>query len=159
MQSGWDIVTKMDDVGKRTYYTGMSAVLDEENQTYFHYDHLGNTRLITDKDGNIVNRISYAAYGKPTDSSGNDLNSLSLKDFPYLFVGNSGIVYDHKTQLHNMRFRWFSSNIMRFLSPDILQDLNRYSYAGGNPVNYVDIFGLWYVYYSGGRIYARPTKN
>ena len=160
VQSGWDIMTKMDDVGKRTYYTGMSAVLDEDNQTYFHYDHLGNTRLITDKEGNIVKNISYAAYGKPTDSSGNEFNTLSLKDFPYLFVGNSGIVYDHKTQLHNMRFRWFSSKIMRFLSPDILEDINRYSYAGGNPVNYVDIFGLWDFYYAKATrgFYAIPTN-
>ena len=142
VQSGWDIVTKMDDVGKRTYYTGMSAVAGEENQTYFHYNHRGDTVLVTDSEGNTLNNFSYEAYGRPTNSEGIPINALSLKDVPNLFVGGAGIRYDTKTNLHYMRFRWFSSSQMRFISPDLLMDLNRYAYVSGNPVRFIDKLGL-----------------
>ncbi len=51
VQSGWDIVTKMDDVGKRTYYTGSSAMESEDSVKYFHYNHRGDTVLVTDSEG------------------------------------------------------------------------------------------------------------
>ncbi len=142
VQSGWDIMTKMDDVGRRTYYTGMSAVVDEDNQTYFHYNHRGDTVLVTDSEGNTLNNFSYEAYGKVTNSEGIPANNLSIKNFPNLFVGGSGIRYDTKTDLHYMRFRWFSGEQMRFISPDLLMDLNRYAYVSGNPVRYIDRLGL-----------------
>ena len=142
VQSGWDIMTKMDDVGKRTYYTGMSAVLDEDNQTYFHYNHREDTVLVTDSEGNVLNNFSYVAYGKATTSEGIPVNNLSIKNIPNLFVGASGIRYDTKTDLHYMRFRWFSPEEMRFISPDLLMDLNRYAYVEENPINKIDPSGL-----------------
>ena len=62
--------------------------------------------------------------------------------FPALFVGGAGIRYDAKTNLHYMRFRWFSPDQMRFISKDLLMDENRYAYAGGDPVNKIDFTGL-----------------
>ena len=41
-----------------------------------------------------------------------------------------------------MRFRWFSASQLRFISPDLLLFLNRYSYVSGNPITYIDFFGL-----------------
>ncbi len=210
VQSGWDIVTKMDDVGKRTYYTGMSAVSGgssvsasgsssgsssasssssssgsscstasvsgsasesasaSDSARYFHYNHRGDTVLVTDANGEILHNLNYEAYGKPTNNEGIPINTLSLSNatdpnnntystgntsgnttggsggnnLPNLFVGASGIRYDTKTNLHYMRFRWFSSSQMRFISPDLLMDLNRYAYVSGNPVNIIDILGL-----------------
>ena len=178
VQSGWDIVTKMDDVGKRTYYTGMSAlsgagsasgssaVESEDSVKYFHYNHRGDTVLVTDANGEILHNLNYEAYGKPTNNEGIPINTLSLKNatdpgnncysttsvgntsggsgnnLPNLYVGASGIRYDTKTNLHYMRFRWFSANQMRFISPDLLMDLNRYAYVSGNPVLFIDEFGL-----------------
>ncbi len=93
-------------------------------------------------EGNILNNFSYEAYGIPTNSEGIPFNSLSIKDLPNLFVGASGIRYDTKTNLHYMRFRWFSGEQMRFISADLLMDLNRYAYVSGNPVRYIDVLGL-----------------
>ena len=182
----------MDDVGKRTYYTGMSAVSGgssasgssasesasaSDSARYFHYNHRGDTVLVTDANGEILHNLNYEAYGKPTNNEGIPINPLSLSNItapnsssnitggsgannlPNLFVGASGIRYDTKTNLHYMRFRWFSGEQMRFISADLLMDLNRYAYVSGNPVNYVDIFGLWKVYFAGGRIYAVPTRK
>ncbi len=167
VQSGWDIVTKMDDVGKRTYYTGMSAVSGgssasgssasesaSDSARYFHYNHRGDTVLVTNANGEIIHNLNYEAYGKPTNNEGIPINNLSLanstsptgsasgNNLPNLYVGASGIRYDTKTNLHYMRFRWFSSSQMRFISPDLLMDLNRYAYVSGNPVNIIDILGL-----------------
>ena len=146
VQSGWDIITKTDDVGKRTYYTGSSAVESEESAKYFHYNHRGDTVLVTDSEGNTLNNFSYEAYGKVTNSEGIPVNSLTVKDIPNLFVGASGIRYDTKTNLHYMRFRWFSVSQLRFISPDLLMDLNRYAYVSGNPVSFIDPLGLYFVY-------------
>ena len=171
VQSGWDIVTKMDDVGKRTYYTGMSAVSggssvsasgsssgssaveSEDSVKYFHYNHRGDTVLVTDANGEILHNLNYEAYGKPTNNEGIPINPLTLKNttaptsgsnnLPNLFVGASGIRYDTKTNLHYMRFRWFSGEQMRFISPDLIMGINRYSYVSGNPVKYFDPMGLW----------------
>ena len=158
VQSGWDIVTEMDDLGKRTYYTGSSAVEDKDSVKYFHYNHRGDTALVTDSEGNLLNNFTYEAYGKPTTNEGTPITNLTLKNstdpnnnsnnstnsnnLPNLFVGASGIRYDTKTNLHYMRFRWFSPDQMRFISPDLLMDLNRYAYVSGNPIKYIDVLGL-----------------
>ena len=160
VQSGWDIMTKTDDLGKRTYYTGSSAIEDRESVKYFHYNHRGDTVLVTDADGEIIHNLNYEAYGKPTNNEGIPINTLSLSNItapnpgsnttsdsggnnlPNLFVGASGIKYDTKTNLHYMRFRWFSASQLRFISPDLLMDLNRYAYVSGNPVRFIDPLGL-----------------
>ncbi len=163
VQSGWDIMTKTDDLGKRTYYTGSSAIEDRESVKYFHYNHRGDTVLVTDADGEIIHNLNYEAYGKPTNNEGIPINTLSLtnatdpnnntystgntsggsgNNLPNLYVGASGIRYDTKTNLHYMRFRWFSGEQMRFISPDLLMDLNRYAYVSGNPLNRIDPMGL-----------------
>ncbi len=143
VQSGWDIMTKTDDLGKRTYYTGSSAIEDRESVKYFHYNHRGDTVLVTDANGEILHNLNYEAYGKPTNNEGIPFNNLSIKDLPNLYVGASGIRYDTKTNLHYMRFRWFSAEQMRFISLDPLIVINRYVYTGNNPINYIDPMGLW----------------
>ena len=177
VQSGWDIMTKMDDVGKRTYYTGSSAVESEDSVKYFHYNHRGDTVLLTNANGEILHNLNYEAYGRPTNNEGIPINTLSLSNItapnsssnitggsgnnlPNLFVGASGIRYDTKTNLHYMRFRWFSGEQMRFISADLLMDLNRYAYVSGNPVNYFDPMGLWkYGIKDNGHVIIIPEKG
>ena len=80
-------------------------------------------------------------YTKVTEHIGN-----SFVIFGY--NGRDGVVTD-KNGLIYMRARYYSPEMKRFVNADILHgtisdstSLNRYSYVNGNPVSFVDPFGL-----------------
>ncbi|WP_172423149.1 polymorphic toxin type 50 domain-containing protein [Paenibacillus larvae] len=67
---------------------------------------------------------------------------------PFLYNGRDGVVTDDNG-LYCMRARYYNPDIKRFINRDVLtgsisvgQTLNRYAYVNGNPVSYVDPFGL-----------------
>ncbi|MEV2908007.1 RHS repeat-associated core domain-containing protein [Paenibacillus larvae] len=67
---------------------------------------------------------------------------------PFLYNGRDGVVTDDNG-LYYMRARYYNPDIKRFINRDVLtgsisvgQSLNRYAYVNGNPVSYVDPFGL-----------------
>ena len=70
---------------------------------YYHTDHLGSTRLVTDEQGNVVSEVQYKAFGK-TDEEEED----------YLFTGkerdSSGLYY--------YGARYYDPEIGRFISRD-----------------------------------------
>ncbi|MCE1248193.1 MAG: hypothetical protein LWY06_16255 [Firmicutes bacterium] len=142
VQSGWNIMTEQDTEGRRTYYTGSSAVKDNSSdRTYFLFNHRGDTVLVSDQSGSILNELYYEAYGKVTNQTGTPINPTLSSSLPPLFVGAYGIRYDRKTELSYMRFRWYNSGFCRFLNSDVLQQLNKYSYTVNNPIVYIDILG------------------
>ena len=64
------------------------------------------------------------------------------------YNGRDGVVTDRNGLLY-MRARYYSPEMRRFINADILHgeisdstSLNRYSYVNGNPVSFVDPFGL-----------------
>ena len=66
----------------------------------------------------------------------------------FLYNGRDGVQTD-LTGLYYMRARYYNPEIKRFINQDVLlggiedsTSLNRYSYVNGNPVNYIDPFGL-----------------
>ncbi|MCY9748042.1 pre-toxin TG domain-containing protein, partial [Paenibacillus larvae] len=67
---------------------------------------------------------------------------------PFLYNGRDGVVTDDNG-LYYMRARYYNPDIKRFINRDVLtgsisvgQTLNRYAYVNGNPVSYIDPFGL-----------------
>ena len=65
------------------------------------------------------------------------------------YNGRDGVVTD-KNGLIYMRARYYSPDMRRFVNADIVAGeisnavtLNRFAYANGNPVSFVDPFGLW----------------
>ncbi|MFA5354072.1 MAG: RHS repeat-associated core domain-containing protein, partial [Thermodesulfovibrionales bacterium] len=104
---------------------------------YYHTDHLGSTGVITDQEGVKVQEIYYFPYGKVRANTG----SVT----PYKYTGQEE---DAETGLDYYNARFYDPNLGRFITADTIvpdpsdpQDLNRYSYCGNNPVNYVDPTG------------------
>ena len=125
------------------YVYGLGLIGEEkcgEFKTY-HFDYRGSTVAITDECGNITDTFKYDAYGKLTSHSGS-----SFVIFGY--NGRDGVVTDRNGLMY-MRARYYSPNMRRFVNADVISGeisnaitLNRYAYANGNPVSYVDPFGL-----------------
>lgn len=113
-----------------------------ENSEYwlYHYDNVGSTTAITDETGKIRFTYAYDTFGK--------LISGSFGDVEFLYNGQYGVASDDNG-LYYMRARYYNINILRFINQDILigsidrsQSLNRYAYVEGNPISFLDPFGL-----------------
>jgi len=107
----------------------------------YHYDYRGNTVAFSNGSGSVSGTVSYGPYGEIASRSG-DSDSI------FLHGGLWGIITDPQTELQYMRFRWYAPQLKRFLSKDThiggIADpasLNRYGYAGANPVSFNDPTG------------------
>lgn len=112
---------------------------------YFHTDHLGSIDTITDESGNVVQRLSYDAFGKRRNTDWTDatttISSLTTRGFTHHEM-------DDEVGLINMNAREYDPVLGRFITPDTIvqtpfssQGLNRYSYANNNPLSYWDPTG------------------
>ncbi len=125
------------------YLHGLGLVCEYDNldvRTY-HFDYRGSTVAITDMSGNIIDTFEYDTYGKMVSHTGST-------DTPYQYNGRDGVMTDPNGLLY-MRARYYSPDMRRFISADILPGgidnavtLNRYAYANANPVTNIDPFGL-----------------
>ena len=105
---------------------------------YYHYDGLGSTRALTDATEAITDTYTYDAFGNLIRSTGTTPNN-------YLYTGEQ---YDPNIGFYYLRARYMNPENGRFLTIDpfagYLQfpiTLNKYLYAGVNPVNYTDPSG------------------
>ena len=136
---------------------GMNKVSNETGTIFYHTDHLGSVRLITDQNGNIVDSSITDAYGNPLPREtanpntppGSPKNKGAKMLSEFNFIGTHGIRYVEKVKLHNMRARWYKGKISRFNSPDPFKRSNliysavNYLYSDNNPIRYFDIHGLF----------------
>jgi len=102
--------------------------------TYYHLDHLGSPRILTDAAGVRVQGQHFLPFGEeaPVEAG---LNSRK-------FTGHER---DSETGLDYMMARYYEAPLGRFLSVDPVngaprnpQSWNRYSYVNNNPLNLVD---------------------
>jgi len=98
----------------------------------FHFKSFGSVRFMSDEGGNVVQEYVYDGWGNLVSSSG----SVSQ---PYEFVGREG--YYREGELYLLGQRWYDSSAGRFISRDIIFNLNLYIYALNSPINYIDPFG------------------
>ncbi len=107
------------------------------NLTFYHHDHLGTTRYITNENGEILHTTDTLAYGEElTAPYEND------KDEVMNTITYTGHEKDYETGLTYMLARYYSQGYGRFLSPDPGYDYdqldpmswNLYSYVRGNPI-------------------------
>jgi RHS repeat-associated protein len=109
---------------------------------YYHTDANGSVTSITDKDGNLVERVTYDIYGMPT------FWNLAGNVIPKSLIGNNilfqGREYDEETNLYYYRARYYDPIMGRFLQADPMgyQDsMNLYQAFNMNGVNFVDPMG------------------
>jgi len=107
------------------------------NTLTYHYDYRGSTITLTADNGIVVDRFEYSLYATLTYRVGAD-------DTPFLFNGRYGVQTDPNGLLY-MRARYYNPYLCRFINPDpsgFAGGLNFFTYANGNPVSYLDPFGL-----------------
>ena len=109
---------------------------------YLHKDHLGSITTITDTLGNIVQELSYDAWGNlrnPTTWNG------SFTGTPLIDRGFTSHEHLYDFGLINMNGRMYDPVMSSFLSvdsyvqdPENSQNFNRYAYCFNNPLRYTD---------------------
>lgn len=118
---------------------------------YLHRDHLGSIVLITDIDGNAVEKRQFDAWGNIvalTDGNGSPLTAFVITDRGY--TGHEHLL---NVGLINMNGRLYDPKLHRFVSPDNhvqdpfnTQNFNRYGYVMNNPLIMSDPSGeLWFI--------------
>ena len=127
--------------GVKTYYIYGLGLLYEANATgetkTYHFDQVGSTIARTDDAGKLIGQADYSAYGITFWKTG-DMAT------PFLYNGQAGVQTDSNGLL-NMRARYYSPYLMRFLNADpsgFSGGSNWFAYADGNPISKNDPFGL-----------------
>ena len=110
---------------------------------YIHKDHLGSFDVVTDGNGNIIEKYSFDVWGnRRNPNEWKDADSRTTWLFDRGFTGHEHL---DKFGLINMNGRLYDPKLGRFLSPDPYlqepdntQNFNRYSYCWNNPLVYTD---------------------
>jgi RHS repeat-associated protein len=112
---------------------------------WYWQDGRGNTSHITGDSAALLERYTYDLSGAPTfyDGWDNERFGGSAYDPRFLFAGSQ---YLPETGLYDMRNRFYSPTLNRFLQTDPIgfagDALNLYRYCGDDPVDHSDPMGL-----------------
>jgi RHS repeat-associated protein len=109
-----------------------------DERYYYHEDGKGYIIALTDESGNLVEELSYDAYGVPS------IDESSI-DNPYMFAARR---YEPETGLYYYRARFYDAERGRFLQRDPIGNWtdsanfgNSYTYVGNNPISFADPSG------------------
>ena len=132
-----------------------TTINEESNTFYYHSDHVGSIRLVTDADRNIIVSATYKPFGELHIKEG---------DEHYFFTGKERDV----TDLYYYGGRYYDPDVGTFLTRDPYTSLpndirslgnnlqnqaalckypqrfNQYVYALNNPLRYNDPTGFWF---------------
>jgi len=111
---------------------------------FYHLDHLGSPRVITNVAGALISKHDYMPFGEEYATLAQNQNSTNNRKF-------TGHERDAESGMDYMMARYYGSSIDRFLAVDpiplepnrlmVPQGLNLFSCAANNPINYVDRTG------------------
>jgi len=127
--------------GTNTYLYGVNRVAEfsDIEEEYYLPDALGSVRQLTDAEAALLLARSY-------EPSGSELETYGSEQSNYAFTGE---MYDPLTGLVFLRARYYAPYLNQFIQPDPIvpnpykpRQWNRYSYVGGNPINFVDPSGM-----------------
>ena len=132
---------------------------------YYHNDHLGTPRELSDEDGGIVWQATYKAWGntlkveaaRPTTLQNQELlaqtgRRAEAKNDPNAELQPieqnlrfQGQYFDQETGLHYNRFRYYDPDVGRFVSQDPIKldgGINSYEYGPSRLLKYSPTCGL-----------------
>jgi RHS repeat-associated protein len=121
--------------------TGLDQVLAQENSNgevlWALTDHQGSVRMLLDNNGDVINNITYDAFGNITLETNPEVN------FRFSYTGRE---LDEETGLYNYRSRYYDPAVGEFVSEDTIGfaggDANLSRYVGNSPVNFIDPSGF-----------------
>jgi RHS repeat-associated protein len=122
------------------YWAGPTLIArrDSRGQHFYHQDHLGSTRMLTTGTGKVSARYTYQPFGAPLQNTGNTTTDLQF----------TGQRHDDGSGRILMGARYYNPARAAFISPDTIipdptttQAANRYAYAYGSPLAYIDPSG------------------
>ena len=125
------------------YVYGRGLIGEERHGEFstYHFDSRGSTVAITDECGNVTDTFAYDTYGKVISRTGTRKVIFGNNGRDGVITEDNGLIY--------MRARYYSPEMKRFINADIISGsisqavtLNRFAFANGNPVSFVDPFGL-----------------
>ena len=131
---------------------------------YVHRDHLGSVTALTDEaTGNVLDRLSYDAWGLRRNASTWVAGAVTASDHR----GYTGHEHLDDIGIIHMNGRIYSPKLGRMLSPDPVtqapengQNYDRYTYAFNNPMSNVDPSGyVCYNYGENGTIVNDPLLS
>jgi RHS repeat-associated protein len=144
---GWDLVEEYQGATPTAAYvygaTGLIAGALNGQVYYYYQDGSGSTSHLADNNGVLKEWYRYDLHGTPFFYNANDTQlSASNYSVRHLFTGQQ--LYK-EIGLYDLRNRFYSPDIGRFLQPDPIGfkgGNNLYRYCGNNPVTRWDPFGL-----------------
>jgi len=141
--------------GTNTYLYGNSRIAQQSatNTDYFLGDALGSVRQLVNTTGALTLTKSYEPFGNTLSSTG---SGSSIFQFTGEQRDASGLTY--------LRARYLSTTVGRFTTADTWpgnyqqpQSLNKWGYAGGNPITRVDSSGHCWQFLVGGPVGVAVT--
>jgi RHS repeat-associated protein len=139
-----DLLAEIDEAQKiiayYIYCRGRLLAMISNGRTYFyHADSCGHILCLTDEQGTVSASYAYNPFGKIIGESG-----AVAGNQPFTYCGLYGVMREDGG-LYFMKRRYYDSETGRFIQKDpigIIGGLNVYTYAGNNPVTYIDPEGL-----------------
>jgi RHS repeat-associated protein len=143
-----------DDVYRGALIAGTQREEAEGGRRFFHLDHLGSPRLITNVDGRQIEKNEFAPFGRELASVTQEAQ-LGYDTEEHRFTGHERDfvegVSDTANYVDYMHARTYTPALGRFLSVDPVWDVekslkapqrwNRYTYSLNNPLNLLDPTG------------------
>lgn len=120
----------------------MLLSLTVNGTTYYTVDGHGDIVQLTDSNGSTQDAGNHIYASYTYDAWGNILSQTgtvaSLNSYRY-----AGYRYDEATSLYYLTARYYDPSVGRFLSVDPESTTSDYTYAGNNPLSYIDPNGHW----------------